>query len=69
MMRYARVYAGIHAFARIYFPSISSPFHQGFIAPLARNSFRDDDHILVALNEPLSRVLDPTVYRMRNRQS
>jgi hypothetical protein len=60
---------GIHVFARICFPSVSSPFHRRFIAPVARNPFRDDDHILVVLEEPLSRLLDPNVYRTWNRQS
>jgi hypothetical protein len=44
-------------------------FQHGFVAPLARDSFRDDNHILVVLAEPLCRLRDPTVYRDRNRQS
>jgi len=44
-------------------------FQQRFVAPLARRSFRDDDHILVVLAEPLCHLLDPTVYRDRNRRS
>jgi hypothetical protein len=44
-------------------------FQHRFVAQLARLSFRDGDHILVVLDEPLCRLLDPTVYRDRNRQS
>jgi hypothetical protein len=60
---------GIHVFAPIYFLSVSFPFHHCIIALFERNSFRDDDHILVVLDEPHSRLLDPNVHRTWNRQS
>jgi len=40
-------------------------FQRRFIAPLARLSFRDGDHILVVFSEPLCRLRDPNVYRKK----